>query len=195
MQPQNHWELKKLIDSDSRQTHVPQLPSESECRRKSVERPCCTTQIGHCQLKTVEFDDQTDKLEQLTRSTVRCFGGFFLPCYTPPWWGVLSAVSILITVRFLLPHIFRVRVAITTNNSAENVTTSHTTCPKCQQTISVEIGRVATCPVCHAAQLHGDPESNEKWRTCPNCSLLFQAAPVDVVSCPHCQTNQIDSSF
>jgi len=104
-----------------------------------------------------------------------------------------GTVRRLDTDRFLLPHIFRLKAAITTNNSSENVTTSHTTCPKCQQTLFVEIGKVATCPVCHASQLHGEPESNEKWRTCPNCSLLFQAAQVNVVSCPNCQTNQIHS--
>jgi len=50
---------------------------------------------------------------------------------------------------------------------------------------------VSVCLVCRAAQIHSEPNLDEKWQNCPNCDLFFQAAPLQIVSCPNCQTNQV----
>ena len=71
------------------------------------------------------------------------------------------------------------------------VTDFHKTCPQCEQPIFVEKGKVSTCLVCNASQVHDDRNSNAKWRNCPNCNIFFQAAPREIVSCPNCRTNQI----
>ena len=70
------------------------------------------------------------------------------------------------------------------------VTDLHKTCPQCEQPIFVEKGKISTCLVCNASQVHDDRNSNAKWR-CPNCNIFFQAAPREIVSCPNCRTNQI----
>ncbi len=67
----------------------------------------------------------------------------------------------------------------------------HRICPQCQQPVFVEKGKVSTCPVCLASQVHSEPKSDEKWRACPNCDLFFQAAPVQIVCCPNCQISQV----
>ena len=71
------------------------------------------------------------------------------------------------------------------------MTDFHKTCPQCDQPIFVEKGKVSTCLVCNASQVHDDRNSNAKWRNCPNCNTFFQAAPREIVSCPNCRTNQI----
>ena len=71
------------------------------------------------------------------------------------------------------------------------VTDFHKICPQCEQPILVEKGKLSTCPVCNASQVHDDRNSREKWRSCPNCNIFFRAAPSEIVSCPNCRTNQI----
>ena len=71
------------------------------------------------------------------------------------------------------------------------VTDFHQMCPQCEQPIFVEKGKVSTCLLCNASQVHDDLNANEKWRNCPNCNIFFRAAPREIVPCPNCRTNQI----
>lgn len=64
------------------------------------------------------------------------------------------------------------------------------TCPQCEQPISVEKGKVTTCLVCNASQVHSDPGPGEIWRRCPVCHIFFQAAPLKSLSCPYCLGNR-----
>jgi len=69
------------------------------------------------------------------------------------------------------------------------VTNFRETCPQCEQPISVEKGKVLTCLVCNASQVHIDPVPGEIWRRCPVCYIFFQAAPHKALSCPYCLGN------
>lgn len=52
------------------------------------------------------------------------------------------------------------------------VTNFRETCPQCEQPISVEKGKVTTCLVCNASQVHSDPGPGEIWRRCPVCHIF-----------------------
>lgn len=88
-------------------------------------------------------------------------------------------------------HSFGENYHISSNISSNHVTNIPRICPQCDAPISVREGQMSVCRVCHASQVHSEPNLAENWRRCPNCDLFFKAAPLQFVFCPNCQTNQV----